>query len=254
MENSFIYEGTVRHRRFLPVENTFRYRIFMMYLDLAEIEALSHLHPLWSVQKSNVAAFWREDYLGDPRISLDTTIREEISEHTGRWPQGPIRMLTHLRYMGYCFNPVSVYYCFSSNGNRLETIVANIQNTPWLERYAYVLDENDNLHSSSHWRRFKLEKKFHVSPFMDMAIHYDWRFRVPDEKLSVHLINHQGEQKLFDATLSLHRRNITPASLSKVLLTYPLMTAKVTAMIYWQALRLLLKGAPFFTHPAKRAA
>ena len=134
------------------------------------------------------------------------------------------------------------------------TIVAEITNTPWMERHQYVLDRSLNRHTDRNWRRYQLTKAFHISPFMDMHIAYDWRFRVPAETINVHLNNFRNGGKLFDATLKLQRREINSANLSRVLISYPLMTAKVTAMIYWQALRLKLKGVPFYNHPGRDAA
>ena len=250
--HSAIYEGSVRHRRFHPVPNIFRYRLFLMYLDLAELPELFKPYRFWSCERPNIAAFRREDYLGKANIPLDRAVRDLVEEQTGHRPPGPIRMLAHLRYLGYCFNPVTSYYCFNEDGSDVATIVAEINNTPWMERHQYVLDNSMNRHSSPNWRRFRLSKEFHISPFMAMEIDYDWRFRVPGDTLNVHLNNNVGGEKLFDATLKLARREINEQTLSRMLLQYPVMTGKVTAMIYWQALRLSLKGATFYVHPAKR--
>ena len=251
---SGIYEGTIRHRRMRPVGNRFQYRLFLMYLDLAELPELFDPYRFWSIEKKNIATFRRRDHLGDPEVSLTHTVRDLVAARLGRRPSGPIRMLTHLRYFGYCFNPVSFYYCFDPDDTRVETIVAEIHNTPWLERHPYVLGDQLNIHRRPDWRRFRFNKDFHVSPFMDMDIDYDWRFRVPGQQLNVHMVNYRNGEKLFDASLSLKRREISSSALNRVLMHYPLMTAKVTALIYWQALRLHLKKVPFYTHPAKRDA
>jgi DUF1365 family protein len=230
----------------------FQYRLFFMYLDLIELPTLFDIHPLWSYEKSNIACFRRRDHFGDPKIPMDRAVAELIENRIGRRPEGPIRLLTHLRYFGHCFNPASFYYCYDSADSRVETIVVEIHNTPWAERHCYVLDAEHNEHPFKYWRRHQFAKEFHVSPFIDMNINYDWRFREPGDSLGVHMIDYQGGEKLFDASLTLFRRQITPAALTKVLVQYPLMTAKVTSMIYWQALRLILKRTPFFTHPKKR--
>lgn len=249
---SAIYEGTIRHRRFKPVKNTFRYRLFLMYLDLGELPGLLTPYRFWSLERPNAAMFRRSDYLGDASHPLDVAVRNLVETRTGKRPSGPIRMLAHLRYFGYCFNPVAFYYCFDEDGIEIETIVAEITNTPWMERHQYVLDESMNQHSSRSWRRYILEKEFHISPFMDMQIAYDWRFRRPGETINVHLNNFYQERKLFDATLRLYRREINSRNLSRMLLKYPFMTAKVTGLIYWQALRLKGKGVPFYEHPAHK--
>ena len=251
MESS-IYEGTIRHRRFRPATNSFRYRVFFMYLDLAELPEVFNCHPLWSAKQFNIAWFRRSDHFGDPAVSLEEAVRDLVAKETGNRPAGPIRLLTHLRYFGYCFNPASFYYCFDPSGESVEAIIVEIHNTPWGEVHCYVLPALRSEHPHQNWRRYRFEKVFHVSPFIDMDIHYDWRFRLPGERLNVHMIDFEQGSKLFDASLALHRRELNHKSLSRVLLQYPLITAKVVFLIYWQSLRLLVKKVPFFTHPRKR--
>lgn len=252
--HSCIYEGTIRHRRFKPRPNTFHYRLFFMFMDLAELPTLFDVHPLWSRERVNLASFRRRDHFGNPEIPLDRAVAELVEKRLGRCPQGPIRLLTHLRYFGVCFNPASFYYCYNRADTAVETIVVEIHNTPWLERHCYVLGIEENEHPLPRWRRHRFAKSFHVSPFIDMNIRYDWRFSEPDDSLRVHMIDYQEGERLFDASLALQRREITPGALSRVLAQYPLMTGKVVAMIYWQALRLMLKKTPFFAHPKKREA
>jgi DUF1365 family protein len=248
---SCIYEGHVRHRRFAPVANQFRYRVFLMYLDLAELPTLFNDRLLWSADRVNLAYLRRRDHLGDPLVPLDRAVRDLVEERTGMRPGGPIRLLTHLRYFGYCFNPASFYYCFNPARERVDAIVVQIHNTPWGDEYCYVLEEAHNEYPAPRFKRFQLPKAFHVSPFMPMDIWYDWRFKEPGKTLNVHFMNYVGGQKIFDATLTLARREITPRNLTRVLLSYPPMTLKVVTMIYWQALRLWLKGAKFYVHPKK---
>jgi DUF1365 family protein len=250
--NSAIYRGTIRHRRFTPVENTFRYRLFFMFLDLAEMPAALDVHPLWSAGRVNLAYFRRRDHFGDARIPLDHCVRDYVETETGLRPSGPIRMLTHLRYFGYCFNPVTFYYLSDSSDTRLETIIAEVTNTPWGQRHLYVMDDGRNIHPDRRWRRFRFSKAFHISPYMPMDIDYDWRFSVPGDRLNVHLMNFRDGQQVFDATLDLSRTPLNRQNLTRMILLYPAMTVKVVAMIYWQAFKLKIKQTPFYDHPGEK--
>ena len=250
--NSCLYVGQVRHRRFGDVPNEFRYTLFMAYLDLAELPGLFDRRWFWSARRPALARFRREDHAGPHDRPLDDVIRDMVEKKTGERPSGPIRLLTHLRYFGHCFNPVSFYYCFDEADERLETIVAEVNNTPWGEQHCYVLSGGEPVGESG-VRRFELGKAMHVSPFMPMDIDYDWRFSAPADALSVHMQNLRQGAKLFDATLTLTRTEITGASLARVLVTYPWMTVKVMVAIHWQALKLWLKRVPFLVHPDKEA-
>ena len=248
---SCLYIGHIRHRRFLPIENSFRYALFWVYSDLSEMEQAFRASPIWSVNRFNLACFLRKDHFGDPGQPLDLAVRSLVASKTGKRPAGPIRLLCHFRYFGYCFNPASFYYCYNPEGTLLETIVVEIHNTPWGQVHCYVLDAPGSL-ARPPYQRHELEKAFHVSPFMDMDMQYDWRFREPGETVGVHMESYRENSKYFDATLTLRRHEITGPLLNRVLLTYPPMTLKVSTMIYWQALRLWRKKAPFYTHPEKR--
>lgn len=250
---SAIFEGQLRHRRMRPAAHAFAYRLFMVYLDLAEIDRVFRGRWFWSSRRPALARFRREHHLGDPSVSLDEAVRALVASETGRRPTGPIRLLTHLSYFGYCFNPVSFYYCFDARGEAVETIVAEVNNTPWGERHCYVLDSTRDSGAAGH-HRYRPAKAMHVSPFMPMDVDYDWRFSPPGARLSVHIENHRAGSKLFDATLSLERREMTGASLARTLAVYPFMTLRVMWGIHWQALKLWLKRVPVYDHPDKAAA
>jgi uncharacterized protein len=249
--NSKIYFGRVQHRRFSPKQHQFSYGLFMLYLDLDELPNLFQQFWLWSKEKPNVASFFNRDYLCDSNGDIRGGVEEQVKKHTGVSPQGPIRMLTHLRYAGHSFNPVTFYYCFDTADKKVEFIVAQINNTPWDERFCYVLD---NRESSGDSIESQFTKAFHVSPFLPMDMHYRWRFSSPRQKLSVLMQNFDGQDKVFDATLVLKAKSINSTNLARALLQFPLITWQVTSGIYWQALRLWLKGIPFFSNPHAKAA
>ena len=118
--NSAIYVGHVEHDRYTPRRNSFRYRIHHLYLDLDELPELFGIHPLWSLEKSNIVSFRRSDYIGDSAISMKQVALDRVQEELGFRPTGPVRLLTHPRYFGYVFNPVSFYFCFDDSGQNLQ--------------------------------------------------------------------------------------------------------------------------------------
>jgi DUF1365 family protein len=248
---SAVYEGVVRHRRLAPHPHAFDYRMAQLYLDLDEVDRVFKQRWLWASEHGNVAQFRRSDYLGPAELSLADAVRQRVEKATEHRPAGPIRLLCHLRYFGFVFNPVSFYYCFAEDGVTLDCIVAEITNTPWKERHAYVLPVKTArlLGRAMHW---SFPKTFHVSPFMAMTREYQWRFTEPSDDLCVHMDVLRDGQREFDATLNLQRRPLNSASLARVLWRYPLMTAQVVGAIHWQALRLWLKRNPIHDHPALR--
>jgi DUF1365 family protein len=219
-----------------------------MYLDLDELPTLFQGRWLWSSNRFSLAWLRRQDHLGNPEVPLIQAVRDLVEQQTNKRPQGPIRLLTHLRYWGYSFNPVSFYFCYDPGGEKVETIVVEVNNTPWGEQHCYILSEALN-QASGPKKRYRFNKAFHVSPFMDMDVQYDWRFLEPGRQLVIHMDNHKNSAKFFDATMTLARKEITGPSLARVLLHYPFMTGKVIGTIYFQALQLWLKKCPFYPHP-----
>ncbi|MDX1776451.1 MAG: DUF1365 domain-containing protein [Desulfobulbales bacterium] len=245
---SCIYQGTLYHNRYLPRENTFTYKIFFMFLDLDELDQVFDNRWLWSIERANVATFNRADYLGPADVPLDLAVRHRVEQEHGQRPKGPIRMLTHLRYFGHCFNPVTFYYCYNAADTKVDYIIAEITNTPWRERHSYVLAEKQNQGTGSR-KHFRFNKDFHISPFMDMDFLYDWHFEEPGSLLYIHMNNTKEDMKYFEATLRMERRDISGPALARVLVRFPAMTLKVLSMIYWQAFRLWLKKTPYYEHP-----
>ncbi|HAL23673.1 MAG TPA: DUF1365 domain-containing protein, partial [Stenotrophomonas sp.] len=247
MSGSALYFGHVLHRRHQPHAHAFRYPIAQLLLDLDELDSVFAGRWLWSVNRRNVAEFRRSDYFGDPDQPLADAVRDHGARELGYRPQGPVRLLTHLRFGGHVFNPVSFYYCYRADGQTLDCIVAEITNTPWKERHAYVLPVARALHGHKDLR-WQFDKAFHVSPFMAMDCHYDWRFNLPGEQLRVHMQVWRDGVRQFDATQSMQRRPLDGPGLARVLAAYPLMTVQVVAAIHWQALRLWLKRNPVHDH------
>jgi uncharacterized protein len=248
---SAVYEGWLRHRRFEPIGHSFRYRLFMVYLDLEELPHVLDPFPLWSARRGAVAHFRRDDFMGGPNRPLAECARDEVEAHTGARPGGPVRLLANLRYFGHVFNPVCFYYCFDPTGKGVEAVVADVNNIPWGESHPYVLARGKR---RGEVLAERLDKELHVSPLMGMDQTYSFRATEPGEKLIVNVESSaKGEEaKVFDATLSMHRRELSAPLLTKMLARYPAMSLQVVARIYLQALRLKLKGARCFPHPDGR--
>ena len=248
--HSCIFEGTVSHRRLEPVAHRFQYRLFMVYLDLDELESFTGRRSLIGTTKSSIRSFLRSDHLFDAAIPLAEEVRKVIGDQTGRAPVGPIRLLTQLRNFGYYMSPLNLYYCFDESGQEVDMVVAEVNNTPWNERHCYVLWSGNKLEGGDELK-FSHPKDFHVSPFMGMNMTYRWGLARPAESLTVHLANLRQEQMVFEAGMSLKRRPLDHQNLRRMSVRYPLMTAKIGAAIYFQALKLWWKKCPTYLHPNK---
>ena len=190
----------------------------------------------------------RDDFLGDPATPLDGAVRDLIGQRTGKRPGGPVAVLANLRTWGWLFNPISLYFCADApvggDPGPITSLVAEVENTPWHDRHAYVMGPPG---------RHRFTKELHVSPFLPTGLDYQLCYSAPGDRLTVRLDVLEGDRRLLTATLVLQRRALDRAVLGRILWKYPALTHRVTAGIYAHAARLRLKGAPFFTHPARRA-
>ena len=247
--HSALYSGRLSHRRHRPVPHAFAYPACYTWLDLAELDTVFAGRWCWSTRRPALARWHRADFLGDRATSLDAAVRERVEAETGRRPSGAIRMLTLLRMFGHSFNPVTFYYCYERGTERIEAVVAEITNTPWGERHAYVLPASAGTRVDT-GLRFRFGKRFHVSPFMPMQQEYEWTLGEPGATLGIRMVNRCDDQRVFDAALTLERREITGLNLAHALARHPLAGLTVLQQIYWQALRLWLKRIPVHTHAA----
>ncbi len=246
--HSCLYEGRVMHERRMPVHHRFQYRLFMIGLDLGELDQVFRGRWLWSTRRPAPVWFRRKDYFGDVSLSLESSVRDLVEKEKGRRPEGRILLITHLRTLGFAINPISIYLCFSSNGKAPETAVLEVTNTPWGETRLYVIDLK-NADADTPPKAPSFDKTLHVSPFMGMDYRYSLRVDYREESLRLELENHGLEGVPFVARLGLRRRTISGANLAWMLVMYPFMTLRIFIAIYFQAARLAWKRVPFHSHP-----
>ena len=244
---SGIYFGTLSHRRFRPTRHEFTYPLFMAYLDIDRLAELMQVSRLASYNRWNWASYCERDHCGDARKPLRQRLAQDAARHGIDLPDGRIFLLTHLRYLGYNFNPVSFFYCYDS-ADRLQIVMAEVKNT-FGETQNYWLSAARRAVHSDHAVTYEFPKTFHVSPFLGMACDYRWTFTTPDESLTVQTNVDENNQPVFDGTLSLTRRPWNARWLRHALVRFPWVTAKTIAAIHLEAIRLYLKGVPVVQHP-----
>lgn len=248
---SAVYHGWVRHRRLTGRRRSFRYRLYMLYLDLDEVPSLFAGRWFWGYERRRLMSFRRRDYLGGQDAKANVLpLRDAVLDHVeaeiGHRPTGAVRVLTQVSCLGVSFNPVSFYYCFDADES-LCAVVAEITNTPWNERHRYTVAAE-----GSALVRAEFGKRFHISPFLPLAQDYEWRLSVPDASrpLVVHMRNVEAGVPQFDATLRMEPRPWSGRALAGALLRHPLVTGKVVLGIYWQALRMWVARYRFHAHPS----
>ena len=234
--NPGIYTGTLRHRRFSPVPHEFTYPLFMVLLDVDRIGELMAASRLTSWNRFNWATFDDRDHLGDPARPLRERLAEDAARRGVALPRGRILLLTHLRYLGYCFNPVSFFYCYDAD-ERLDMVLAEVNNT-FGGSWTYWVRPHD-----------RASKSLSVSPFLEMDLEYSFDFSSPGESLVAHMQTMRGGGTLLDATLRLDRRDWNAREIRRALVRHPAMTASVIASIHWEALKLWWKGVPVVKRP-----
>lgn len=245
---SALYVGKLLHRRFSPRGHEFSYPVYMAFLDIDQLLELMKVSRFSSYNGWNWTSYDECDHFGDAKSSLRKRVEEDARREGIGLPDGKIFLLTHLRYLGYVFNPVSFFYCYNSAGE-LEMILSEVNNT-FGETHNYWLTKDNEL-SNAAAKRYQTSKEMHVSPFQGMEITYDWIFTEPGEQLVAHMNTLAGGKANFDATLQLERRPWEAKELLELLVSYPLMTVKIIAAIHWQALRLWMKRIPVYAHQPK---
>lgn len=250
MSSSAIYEGRLFHRRLHPTEHAFSYPVLFVLLDLDHLADALAAHPLFTTRARSPLGFDRADHLYEPTRPLAAEARDLVAEATASRPQGPVRLLTMPRMLGFGYNPVSFFYHYDSSETTVQALMAEVTNTPWGERAHYVLEREPGSQRITGSSR----KRMHVSPFMPMEQTYEWSAGLPGERLDIEIANVEGTRRVFEARLALQRRPLTRPQLTRSLLRYPPQTLSTLARIYWNAVRLRLRGLRPFPHPDAASA
>lgn len=246
--HSALYEGRLTHHRFGTPSHGFEYRVLMAWLDLAELPGALDAHPLWSARHAAPIRYRREDFHGDPAVPLDRAVRDTVQRELGRRPDGPIRMLAHLRTWGWSFNPIAFYFVFAPTGDAVDVLVAEVTNTPWHERHAYVVPVG----AASLDQPIRFPKALHVSPFLDLDLDHSLAFTPPGAPtMCIRMDDWRGPEHVFAAELDLQRLPLDRPTMGRALRQHPLPAQRVSAGIYWEALKLRAERAPFRRHPEK---
>jgi DUF1365 family protein len=233
---SSLYVGSVMHRRLRPRLHHFRYRAFWLLIDLDELPIISKALKLFSHNRPNIFSLHDTDHGDGTAVPLRAQVGRRLREAGLDIGGGRIRLLCMPRTLGYCFNPLSIYFCHHANGS-LAAMIYQVHNT-FGERHSYIIPVNQAFDST----RQRCRKRFHVSPFMDMDMRYEFRAAVLDKRIAVGIRVCEKDAPMLNAVLVGAREELTDRALLRVGLTIPAVTVKVMAAIHWEALRLWLKG------------
>ncbi len=244
---SHIYVGNIIHRRFSPKKHSFNYRLYMLALDVSDVENKKGSKGVFGFSWYHPLRFFEKDYLRGEQFSLSQRISNKVQQLKGHNDISRIVMLVQVRCFGIYFSPANFYFCYDKDDNCTQ-MLAEVSNTPWNERHYYLVDLLNKGDEQI------TKKVFQVSPFMDLDMSYFWHIKPPtrvDEKLLVKIENKRTDgsnghiEKLFDACLIMKRRPFSKSALLGIWCQFPFMTVQVVVSIYWQALKLFIKRIPF---------
>lgn len=265
-QHNHIYRGEITHRRFSPKAHSFSYKLYMLALDVDEMQARHKPKGIFGFAWFNLLRFRQNDYLkGEPEC-LKQRIKNKVQSLSGYADISRINMLVQVRCLGIYFSPANFYFCYDKQDNCTQVLV-EVSNTPWNERHYYLVpllsSDNNQQDSIAH----VTDKNFQVSPFMDLNMCYQWRIKPPmanSSTLIIHIENHfKGEntsdsstvtanKKIFAVMMNLTKIPFTSTSLWQLWCNLPVMTLKIVLAIYWQALKLFFKGIPFIGYQKRK--
>jgi DUF1365 family protein len=234
---SALYAGRVVHARLRPKRHKLSYRVFSLLLDLEELETLGKRLRFFGHNRAAIFSFFDKDH-GNGGPDLRGWIAAQLGAAGAALAAPRIEILCYPRILGYVFNPLTVYFC--SDGDKLRAILYEVHNT-FGEKRTYVI----RVASDSNAVEQSCAKEMYVSPFMPMACTYHFHIEPPGERTLISIAEDDTDGLLLKASFSGARKELTDATLLRLLFAYPLMTLKVTGAIHWEALKLWLKGVRY---------
>jgi len=244
-KNSFIYTGTVIHKRFKPKVHFFNYKVFSLLIDLSELHLLDKSLKLFSYNKFNIISFYSKDHGQRDGSSLKKWVFDTLQKNNIGTNDIQIKLLCYPRIFGYVFNPLSVFYIYNKNSD-LISVLYEVKNT-FDEQHTYVFKIKKDENSIKH----VCKKKFHVSPFIEMNCVYFFRLLKPGDKISVIIDLQDQESKILYASQDGVKSELNNKNLIKSYLKHPLMTFKIILAIHFEAFKLWTKGIKFIKKKIK---
>jgi DUF1365 family protein len=245
-----LYVGDVMHARLKPVGHRFSYRVMSLLIDLDRLEVADRQTPLFGVNRRALYSFYEADHGERDGASLRLYAERCAAEHGIDLTGGRVLLLCYPRLFGYTFNPLSVYFCYTPDGEP-GLLIYEVRNT-FGDIHAYVLPVKRGDISPAGIRQTQ-DKRFYVSPFIEMAMRYHFRVTLPQDRVKLRILETDSEGPLLSASFNGHRRILTTQELLRSFFSLPMVTLKIMAAIHWEALRLWLKGVRLVPRQGKTA-
>jgi DUF1365 family protein len=245
IKNSYIYTGSVIHKRFKPKIHSFSYKVFSLLIDLSEIDLLNNNLKLFSYNKFNIISFFNKDHGPRDGSSLINWVKDNLKKNNLKYNDIQIKLLCYPRLFGYVFNPLSVFYIYDKNSN-LISIMYEVKNT-FGEQHVYIFKTEEEQNLIQH----VCKKKFHVSPFIEMNSIYFFRILKPGNKISIIIDLQDPEGKILYASQDGVKSELNNKTLIKSYLKHPLMTFKIILAIHYEAFKLWTKGIKYIKKKIK---
>ena len=234
IKNSRIYSGQVIHTRFKPKKHNFKYKVFSLLIDLDEIDKINNNLNFFSYNRFNLISFFDKDHGNRDGSNVKQWVKENLIKKNIKFQNIRVEILCYPRILGYVFNPLSILYVYNEK-NALISIFYEVKNT-FGEQHTYIFETKDQKIIKN-----KCDKRFYVSPFIDMECEYNFSVTKPGDTISVIINQHDKEGKLLFASQDGKSQDLTSKNLIYNYIRHPLMTFKVIVAIHYEAFKLWFK-------------